>query len=59
MAATAHVAPLCDLIAHETGSDEPDCVCGPSTVPVAFDNGLTAWMIVHHSLDGRELDEEA
>lgn len=57
MAATAHVAALDDLIEHETGGDEPSCVCGPEAVPVEV-GGLVVWVYVHASLDGREFAEE-
>lgn len=50
-----HVYPLGDLIEHDTTCDE--CVCGPTNVPVERDDGSIAWMIVHHSLDGRENNE--
>ena len=45
-----HVLPVNDLIEHE---DEGDgCVCGPD---VRFEPG--GRIVVHHSLDGRELIE--
>lgn len=50
-----HVFPLRDLIEHDT--DTEDCVCGPTTQPVERDDGGMSWLIVHHSLDGRELTE--
>lgn len=52
----AHVYPLDDLIEHDLDTDE--CVCGPADVPVERDDGSIAWMVVHNSLDGRELHEE-
>ncbi|MDP5310378.1 hypothetical protein [Streptomyces poriferorum] len=57
MAVTVHVAPLRDLIDHETGSDEPSCVCGPAAMPVELCDGLVAWAYIHASLDGREHSE--
>jgi len=45
-----HVYPTGDLIDHETEGD--GCVC----VPDAKLHGR-AWILVHHSLDGRELSE--
>jgi hypothetical protein len=51
---STHVVPVDDLIAHETTED---CVCGPTNEPVPRADGSTAWVIVHHSLDGREHDE--
>lgn len=50
-----HVYPLRDLIEHETCDD--GCVCGPRIEPVQRDDGSYGWLIVHHSLDGRELQE--
>lgn len=43
--------PVNDLIFHE----DQDCPCGPRTIPVSnlLDGGF-GWVIVHHSLDGRE-----
>lgn len=52
-----HVYPLNDLIEHELEGD--DCVCGPSPNRVVRDDGADAWVIVHHSLDGREAREDA
>ena len=46
-----HVLPLGDLIEHEK-TDE--CICGPD---VAF-LGDGRMMVEHHSLDGREAEEE-
>ena len=46
-----HVIPIGDLIVHDAEGD--DCVCGPGSEFV--DGGV---VIVHHSLDGRERDEE-
>ncbi len=47
-----HVYPCGDLIEHETEGD--DCPCGPATEPVQRDDGSYGWLVVHHSLDGRE-----
>ncbi|HEY6117247.1 MAG TPA: hypothetical protein VI172_14945 [Candidatus Dormibacteraeota bacterium] len=49
-----HVAPQRDLIDHDTSTTEPDCVCGPEVRPAAQDDGSMGWLLVHHSLDGRE-----
>lgn len=54
MAAVVHVAPVDDLIEHETDSDEASCVCGPATLPLELCDGLVAWAHIHASLDGRE-----
>ena len=50
---TASIIPHNDLIDH---TDE-DCTCGPRTEPVENDDGSINWIHVHHSLDGRELQE--
>lgn len=50
-----HVVPVNDLIEHIT--IDTDCPCGPTTQPVFRDDGSTRWLYVHHSLDGRELNE--
>lgn len=50
-----HVHPLGDLIEHDTETD--DCVCVPTARTVAQDDGSIGWVMVHHSLDGRELQE--
>lgn len=52
---TVHVAPVADLIEHDT--DGVECMCGPSTEAVFRDDGSNGWLVVHHSLDGREAHE--
>ena len=52
---TQHVYPLSDIVAHET--DGNDCPCGPRIKPVPAENGTMGWLVLHHSLDGRELTE--
>lgn len=49
-----HVVPLGDLVTH---AGDEDCVCGPRIDPVERDDGSIAWVVVHHSLDGREAYE--
>ncbi len=49
---TIHTAPVNDLIDHDT--DGGDCPCGPTTEPVQRHDGAYGWLVVHHSLDGRE-----
>jgi hypothetical protein len=44
-----------DLVEHDNTGD--DCVCGPEVEPVPRDDGSMGWLIKHHSLDGRELEE--
>lgn len=58
MSPTVHVAPVDDLIEHDTTTDEADCVCGPGTKPVPRQDGSIGWLIVHRSLDGREFHEQ-
>lgn len=50
-----HVYPTNDLIIHDT--DTEDCICGPEIVAIEHDDGSIGWLIVHHSLDGRENNE--
>ena len=56
-AMTAHVLPVADAVTHDSSTSEPDCVCGPTVQPVPADDGSMGWLIVHHSLDGREQTE--
>ena len=48
-----HVIPVNDLIKHDTTDSDDDCVCGPD---FQFESGSV--LVLHHSLDGRELGEE-
>jgi hypothetical protein len=49
-----HVEPVNDLVAHDTTEGALcDCVCGPDIEFLV--NGI---VVIHHSLDGRELGEE-
>lgn len=52
-----HIRPANDDVEHDTSSTEPDCVCGPRVEPVQREDGSFGWLIVHHSLDGRETTE--
>ena len=45
-----HTLPIDDWIDHLVD----DCPCGPTTEPVPREDGSMGWVIVHHSLDGRE-----
>jgi hypothetical protein len=49
-----HVRPLGDFIEHELTDD---CPCGPEQQPVKAGDGSVGWLVVHHSLDGREQAE--
>ncbi len=48
-----HILPLGDLVEHTA----TECICEPRTEPVPRDDGSMGWVIVHHSLDGREFRE--
>lgn len=50
-----HVWPESDIVEHDLDSD--DCVCGPTSEPIKREDGSVAWIITHHSLDGREQHE--
>lgn len=52
---TIHVYPVDDHVEHVTDGEE-GCICGPRVEIVERDQGL-AWLVVHHSLDGREAQE--
>jgi len=52
---SVHVSPNNDLIEHDLETD--DCVCIPRVQPVKRDDGSFGWVIIHHSLDGREIRE--
>lgn len=49
-----HVIPIGDLIDHDT---DEDCACGPTAEPVERVDGSVGWLMIHHSLDGREQEE--
>lgn len=51
-----HVHPTEDLIEHVIDDEEP-CVCGATEVPAPRSDGSIGWIVLHHSLDGRELGE--
>ena len=54
--ATIHTIPLNDLIEHDTSGNE-DCICGPRVEAVFREDGSNGWVVLHHSLDGREFRE--
>lgn len=55
---TVHVIPRSDLVDHIISDGLGDgCPCGPTAEPVKQDDGSVCWLMVHHSLDGRELSE--
>lgn len=47
-----HVRPVGDLVDH---SLDDQCPCGPRWEPVKREDGSVGWVVVHHSLDGREV----
>ena len=47
-----HIRPLNDLVEHEWDY----CVCVPTPQLVETDHG-DEWLVIHHSLDGREAHE--
>jgi len=49
-----HVMPIGDIVEHV---DSDECVCGPKMKPVSRDDGSIGWVILHSSLDGREMFE--
>lgn len=51
-----HVVPVGDLVDHDTDS-ESECACGPRVEAVFRQDGSAGWLVVHNSLDGRELCE--
>jgi hypothetical protein len=55
-ASTIHVYPPGDLIEHEIADD---CPCGPRRKPARSSDESVGWLVVHHSLDGREGREYA
>lgn len=54
MSGALHVTPVGDLIAH---TSDDDCLCGPEAKPIKRGDGSIGWIVVHHSLDGREAAE--
>ena len=46
--------PVNDLIEHMY----VDCPCAPEVIPVPREDGSMGWVMAHHSLDGRELQEQ-
>jgi hypothetical protein len=54
---TLDAVPQHDIAGHDTSTTEPDCVCGPEVRPATQEDGSVGWLLVHHSLDGREQAE--
>jgi hypothetical protein len=46
-----HIVPTSDRVTHDL---DDTCVCGPTAEPVYRNDGSVGWILVHHSLDGRE-----
>lgn len=52
-----HIVPRDDLIEHHSRDNVP-CPCGPRLKSVTGKDGESlGWVVIHHSLDGRERDE--
>lgn len=49
-----HVIPNNDGVQHDCAET---CVCGPTCEPVPRADDSIGWLYIHHSLDGRELNE--
>jgi hypothetical protein len=49
-----HVLPVDDDVAHDVIDT---CACGPAVEPVPRWDGSMGWLVIHHSLDGRERRE--
>jgi hypothetical protein len=47
---TLHIIPISDEVGHD---ESEDCICGPDQEFVEGPEG-TGWLVIHHSLDGRE-----
>lgn len=54
MTSALHVVPIADLVEH---TSDDDCSCGPTVKPIKGADGAVDWLMVHHSLDGREQGE--
>jgi len=54
-----HVWPLSDGVEHDHEDDDGNCVCGPTIEPIEGHDGYIGWLVTHHSLDGRERQEQA
>lgn len=54
MTTALHVVPIADLVEH---TSDDDCSCGPTAKPVEGAGGAVGWLMIHHSLDGRELGD--
>lgn len=52
MTATLHVLPIGDLVEHVS---DDECCCGPKAKPIKDESGSMSWIMIHHSLDGREI----
>ena len=52
-----NIVPDDDLMEHPLVENTDECPCGPRVEPVETDDGSIAWIVTHHSLDGREANE--
>jgi hypothetical protein len=46
-------------VEHDHEDDDGNCVCGPTIEPIEGHDGYIGWLVTHHSLDGRERQEQA
>ena len=46
-------------VAIEAVGEDSGCVCVPAVECVPRQSGPDGWVVTHHSLDGRERDEQA
>lgn len=49
-----HVVPVGDAVQH---TSDDDCVCGPTAKAIKAEDGSIQWLMIHHSLDGREIND--
>lgn len=55
VAQVVHVLPAQDLVQHDDVGT--DCICGPSVEWLIGLGGTHGKLVMHHSLDGRELED--
>lgn len=51
-----HVYPVEDAVEHDTADTAAGCLCGPLIAVDRLDDGTTYPLIIHHSLDCREVE---
>ena len=50
MSRVTHIAPLTDVINHDTTSAEPTCPCRPDVQTTTESDGITDYVLTHHSV---------